>query len=397
MTQQKRKSKEIKPKIEINRRETKGKKKPDLFAKFRDAEHPLDHIFSQHQVQEKKSSENHPGAPDSSSSEDTASDSGVSSSKSIQIDVSPTKNFTKVSNSLFKQALSDGMFRGQSKHTYDVLYQKTRGAVVPTRQIQLTKAELVKITGLEAKTIQRHISFLKSVGLVLVDVKAGDHKGATYEIVVPEEVTLPESTLPESSIVYPGIKYTREGGTKYTWVHQGNPLENKGLTESLILSLKQKRKIDDEAVAAVLALLDIGKGSRAGWRDLIELIKMEFEIASARTEGVSNAPAFLAEHLQRRLTGQRGSTERKKNKKPLEVRKRASGELDEIYKIESLSEEGRESTLKTFVSYIEKGQKSFLMSLQDTYTIEDWNWLLMQIKEKRNNSGEESDNRKNTK
>ena len=37
------------------------------------------------------------------------------------------------------------------------------------------------------------------------------------------------------------------------------------------------------------------------WRELAELLTTELKIAAARTDSVSNAPAFLTEHLRRRL------------------------------------------------------------------------------------------------
>jgi hypothetical protein len=44
-----------------------------------------------------------------------------------------------------------------------------------------------------------------------------------------------------------------------------------------------------------------GKASASGaWRDVVELLTTELRIAAGRTT-VSSAPAFLAEHLRRRL------------------------------------------------------------------------------------------------
>lgn len=43
---------------------------------------------------------------------------------------------------------------------------------------------------------------------------------------------------------------------------------------------------------------------------------------------------------------------------------------------------GRESTLKSFKSYIEKGQESFVMGLEDTYTPDDWQWLINEVRKK---------------
>jgi hypothetical protein len=37
------------------------------------------------------------------------------------------------------------------------------------------------------------------------------------------------------------------------------------------------------------------------WREMAELLAMELKIAAGRTESVSSVPAFLTEHLRRRL------------------------------------------------------------------------------------------------
>jgi hypothetical protein len=47
----------------------------------------------------------------------------------------------------------------------------------------------------------------------------------------------------------------------------------------------------------------------------------------------------------------------------------------ETYQAEPLSEQARETVLKTIREYIEKGQRDFVMSFQDTYTAQDWQWL----------------------
>jgi hypothetical protein len=67
---------------------------------------------------------------------------------------------------------------------------------------------------------------------------------------------------------------------------------------------------DDEAFADLLAVLkqtakkvtgrEPSPAERARWKEVAELLATELEIAAARTT-VTSAPAFLAEHLRRRL------------------------------------------------------------------------------------------------
>ncbi len=49
------------------------------------------------------------------------------------------------------------------------------------------------------------------------------------------------------------------------------------------------------------------------------------------------------------------------------------------YAAEPLSKEGRETVLKTMREYLDKGQNEFIMSFQDTYIKEDWDWLMKEL------------------
>ena len=101
---------------------------------------------------------------------------------------------------------------------------------------------------------------------------------------------------------------------------------------------------------------------------------MELEIAAARTDSISNVPAFLTEHLRRRLS--RKPENRTAGKSPRNGRAGAALETDaEIYRAEPLSEQARETVLKTMRQYVAQGQREFVIGLQDTYTAEDWKWL----------------------
>jgi hypothetical protein len=82
-------------------------------------------------------------------------------------------------------------------------------------------------------------------------------------------------------------------------------------TASSSSSNKQSGSDDDEAFAALnSALKDVTKevtgrepsaSDAERWRELAELLTTELKIAAARTDSVSNVPAFLTEHLRRRL------------------------------------------------------------------------------------------------
>lgn len=369
------------PSIQINRSRGSGKKRADLFARLRNTEHPLDNIFPDKTL-ETTENEPRPTLPHPTVVETTAPQTTLP-----ETTVSPSKNFTKFSNSLLKQAIPDGLFRGQSKHTYDVLYLRTRGAVNPVREIQLTKVELVKLTGLEIKTIQRHLSFLRETGLITVDPKIGDHKGAVYSVNIPEEITLQHPTLVQSGVVEStvgetGAKATPHPGINSTTVGSGNRFKNKELSETPNTSLKTNTK-DDEAYRRFFerfhsAAVDL-TGKKLSNRELdnfgqlADLLILELKIAARRTDSISSVPAFLIEVLRRQFFAAR-RVEVPKSK----VKTDTVGKAEpESYEIKPLDKKGREVALLQLQEFAED---ELLEDFKKWYTTEDWAWLTEQLK-----------------
>jgi hypothetical protein len=118
-------------------------------------------------------------------------------------------------------------------------------------------------------------------------------------------------------------------------------------------------------------------------KELAELLAMEFEIAAARTDSISNVPAFLTEHLRRRLFRKHDKRTPDKTSGAKGTGKSLrAGKTDdsiqtgsETYQAEPLTEPGKKTVLKTMQEYLRHGQHEFVMSLQDSYTAEDWQWL----------------------
>ena len=54
-----------------------------------------------------------------------------------EIPIAPARDFSRVPNSITREAIPAGVFRGKSKQLYDCLYWMTRGAVVPTRAVRI--------------------------------------------------------------------------------------------------------------------------------------------------------------------------------------------------------------------------------------------------------------------
>jgi DNA-binding transcriptional regulator GbsR (MarR family) len=312
-----------------------------------------------------------------------------------QVEISPIKDFTKVPNSITKEAIPQKFFKGLSKHTYDILYRHTRGNIKPVRKIQLTKGEIMKLTGLSFNTIQTHIRYLRESGLVKVEFNIGKHEGSIYEILVPEEINYPTQLNPTQDNPTQDkttLKTQPDTTQKLGILGLGNLTENKDTYENTKTSLKTIENNDDEPFSKMIETLakvfEKVSGKRPQKKDaeklneFAELIAMELEIAAARTKSISNVPAFLTEHLRRRLIGKSAQVEGKaKASKPTKVGKQEV--VVEEYKAEPLTEQGREAVLKTMQEYIGRGEQDFVMSQQDTYNEEDWSWLMQELKKEK--------------
>lgn len=299
------------------------------------------------------------------------------------VETSPSKNYTKVPNSITKLAIPEKYFRGLSKHTYDILYQRTRGAISPSRTIQLTKNDLVKLTGLAIHTVKLHIKYLNESGLLVTHRQMGKHTGYIYEIFVPEEI---EADQVQPSTSKNNQNLASHADQNMALLGHTKNQANKALSEHLKTSLKTNT-IDDDALVDFASVMnelsrkftnkDLNKNEKEKWKDLANLLAMELEIAAARTNSISSIPAFLTEHLRRRLI-QKISVREVKASRPLVDESIESNSV--VYEAEVLSQQGREVVLKTFIEYVKKGQKDFVLSFEETYTKEDWRFLMENLK-----------------
>ena len=218
--------------------------------------------------------------------------------------ISPERDFTKVPNSVARNVVPAGHFVGKSKQLYDCLYQRTRGAIVPTRQLAISKPELMKASNIGSeRTLLKNLGHLRNLGLVKVTYTDGGHEGNTYEIFTPEEAGLRTHPTP------PTPRHARQKVPPVPPVESGVrgvgsiPLESStsGNPKTFIKTIEND---DDERVPRPLAEVErklTGKTVAAEkWDELWEVLTTELKIAAGRTT-VSNVPAFLAEHLRRRL------------------------------------------------------------------------------------------------
>src|SRR6266446_2271155 len=106
-----------------------------------------------------------------------------------EMPVAPVRDFMKVANSIGRQAVPAGFFTGKSKQLYDCLYSLTRGAIVPSRAVRISRPKLMKKAHIGSRvTFDANISRLLSVGLITVKQIPGEHEGNEYTIYLPEEV-----------------------------------------------------------------------------------------------------------------------------------------------------------------------------------------------------------------
>jgi hypothetical protein len=227
----------------------------------------------------------------------------------------PVRDFNKRANSIEREALPQGKFPGSSKKLWDAVYFRTRGAIQPTMDIQATKRDLMVWSGIKnIKTIESHIRYFLTAGLMTRSGENGDAGGYRYGVVILEEISIP-STLPNPPQPPPPIpnrKTVMGGDQKMVMVGEGNLIENKDTYAFPKTSFKTntERSDDDAALAAMFEALktvtkeitgrDISMAESDRWKELADVLIAELKIAAARTN-ISSVPAFLAEHLRRRL------------------------------------------------------------------------------------------------
>lgn len=224
--------------------------------------------------------------------------------------IAPARDYNKRANSIDREALPAGAFPGASKKIYDALYLRTRGAVTPERIIRATRKEMMKWTGIkDIKTINAHVRKLIDAGLLIRTKLVGEHEGSIYEVVLPEETgtkPVPDPYQTQTSPVpEPNQKTDSDQYQKTVRLGSGNLIENKDTSGDPKTSFKTstERSDDDEAFRLLFAVAKEITGKEvpaAQWREVIDVLVAELRIAAARTT-VSSAPAFLAEHLRRRL------------------------------------------------------------------------------------------------
>jgi hypothetical protein len=224
-----------------------------------------------------------------------------------------------VANSIVRQAVPSGIFGeqgGKSKELYDTLYALTRGSIMPKRKIRIPKDQLMKKAGIGSEvTLRKNLSRLSAAKLIKESIVAGTHGGNEYEVFLPEEIGVTGAT--------PSTPSSQGRASSSSQMQEAvEAVDSRGSIASITLSesttsehtktfLKDQRMNDDDAaLAGLIASLkqltkeitgrDLSPSESERWKELAEVLGAELKIAAARTI-VSSVPAFLAEHLRRRL------------------------------------------------------------------------------------------------
>jgi len=238
--------------------------------------------------------------------------------------VAPERDYNKRANSLDRDAMPAGLFPGSTFKVYNALYIRTRGAIKPVTKVKASRRDLLTWTGIKnLKTIDNHVRYLMTAGLIIRHWELGSNEGASYEVRLPEEIRYhypPLTTTPHQS---PSVPISQETGSGYTQNlgsgGDSQTIGNKDTSESPKTSFKTNTIDDDEAFQTFNGILKeatrklTGKPplaiERERWAEVARAIVEELERAAARAETISSVPAFLAAHLRRRF-GQKPAARR---------------------------------------------------------------------------------------
>jgi hypothetical protein len=225
----------------------------------------------------------------------------------------PARDFNRRANSIEREALPQGLFPGSSKKIYDALYLRTRGANPPRACVRASRRDFLDWTDIRnIKTVDGHLRYLMGVGLIVRHWELGSTEGSQYEVQLPEELprltTTPHQSPPLTTTHFLGSgnpQFSGSGGEGQTV--DSSTASGSGNTSSFKTNTE---RTDDEAFATLVEKLKTASREVSGkepskadaerWAEVAELLVTELKVAASRTT-VTSAPAFLAEHLRRRL------------------------------------------------------------------------------------------------
>ena len=225
----------------------------------------------------------------------------------------PARDFNRRANSIEREALPQGLFPGSSKKIYDALYLRTRGANPPRPRVRASRRDFLDWTDIRnIKTVDGHLRYLMGVGLIVRHWELGSTEGSQYEVRLPEELP-PLPTTPHQSPTDTTTHFSGSGNPQFSGSGgEGQPVGSSTTSggDKTSSFKTNTERADDEAFATLVEKLKTASREVSGrepskadaerWAEVAELLVTELKVAASRTT-VTSAPAFLAEHLRRRL------------------------------------------------------------------------------------------------
>lgn len=204
----------------------------------------------------------------------------------------------------------DATHTASEKSVYSIMYRETLSKGVQVRRFG--PAELMAKTGIRSRnTVHKALYGLQEkLSVEVVEAANGNPLGPRYRVHKPQEIELRRKAAgmkidAQSKQIVEGIPSGIPAGIPPAITKNEYPSGDTTIPISgrVIKDHDLKDQIDDEA--APLRALErelTGKNSAtpAQWKELLDVIIAEARIAAGRTT-VSNVPAFVAEHLRRRL------------------------------------------------------------------------------------------------
>ncbi len=173
-------------------------------------------------------------------------------------------------------------------------------------------------------TLRKNLQHLGTVGLTTWKEVAGAHGGNEFTVNLPEEIPTPDPLYP----LYPLSKLEGVEGVVSTGGRGGLIVENKGGSAAPNTSSKTNT-VDDEVFNLWREFVRDVTGKAATAEDeaqlseILEVVLKEGRAAATRTS-VSDAGAFLVEHLKRRFARREGVSKEGKPKPIVEAQHFAS-------------------------------------------------------------------------
>lgn len=309
--------------------------------------------------------------------------------------IAPEKDFQRVPNSVVRNAIPEGIFRGKSKQVWDYLWSISRGSIIPVRQVRRSRREIQKGSGLGSMvTVDAAIEHLQAVGLIKVHPAIGSLQGNLYEVFTPEEVnpryTSTSSTSSTTSLTQKVVHLdVLESSTSSTT----QPIEKTTTYSRPNTSSKTTTNTDDEAFAFFLQKIKDSHQKLTGkkispqdmekWSEVAEVLVDELEKASRRTKSVTSIPAFLAEHLRRRLSQDEPEKPSRKGREKVDARNASTGEGNKSPAQRKMTPEERAETMEMVIELVVSGSYTLEQAeaqFASSFGENDWAEITTRIK-----------------